>query len=386
MASTIAAAKSSPPNSSPSPATPPSHTIAAILQYTRSAPSSAQRVLTTAEPRRSSTSLPPSPANIPTTRRTTPSKSASSPLPSDPTTRIARVTTSSESCRSESSSSSRAPFSAAPSRDSRRTVSGLPSHNAAYHRSASSRVGPFAPDPTCPVSAASTPGRSSPPLGSISPTTRISRTLSTAFAKSSSEARELVSRTFDSVRDMHGSTAPMMDAKCGTSRGLSPASDTNSLSQLMHVTRVNSSAEPRHLSTKMSTSAPRSAFPCADLPSPLISARKSPSAPSACCLISRLGSLSMFSSPSAMSGRCVSMSISGTESSAAIQPTKNCRTYGFNTPMRSRNIGANVATSNPSTDSVTMSFTSLSSKCAAFWTFGSASADNLQSASKVSAK
>jgi hypothetical protein len=58
MASTIAAAKSSPPNSSPSPATPPSHTIAAILQYTRSAPSSAQRVLTTAEPRRSSTSPP----------------------------------------------------------------------------------------------------------------------------------------------------------------------------------------------------------------------------------------------------------------------------------------------------------------------------------------
>ena len=74
----------------------------------------------------------------------------------------------------------------------------------------------------------------------------------------------------------------------------------------------------------------------------------------------------MFSSPSSMSGRCVSMSISGTESNAVIQPTKNCLTYGFSTPMRSLSIDANFATSNASTDSVTISFTSLSSRCAAF--------------------
>mmetsp|Transcript_5658 Transcript_5658/g.23234 ORF Transcript_5658/g.23234 Transcript_5658/m.23234 type:complete len:377 (-) Transcript_5658:560-1690(-) len=363
MASTIAAAKSSSrPSSSPS-TSPPSRTIDAILQYVRSAPSSAQSILTTAEPLRSSTS-PPSLAKTVTTLRTTTSKSASSPAPRDPSTRIARVTTSSESCPSDASSSSR--VSSGASSDNRRTVSGLASHNAAYHRRASSRVGPFAPSPACFFSAARTPGRSSPRLmsDSISPYACLAAAI--VEASSSSDALAAVSLTLASVLDMQGKTAPMMDAKCGTRRGESPASDTNSLSQLMHVTRVNSSPDPPHLPTKIAASAPRSAPRCACLPSPLISARKSPRAPSACCLISLLGSLSMFSSPSSMSGRCVSMSISGTESKAVIQPTKNCLTYGFSTPMRSLSIGANFATSNASTDSVTISFTSLSSRCAAF--------------------
>mmetsp|Transcript_2750 Transcript_2750/g.11209 ORF Transcript_2750/g.11209 Transcript_2750/m.11209 type:complete len:378 (-) Transcript_2750:562-1695(-) len=364
MASTIAAAKSSSRPSSPL-TSPPSRTMDAILQYVRSAPSSAQSVLTTVEPLRSSKS-PPSLAKTVTTLRTTTSKSASSPAPRDPSTRIARVTTSSESCPSDASSSSSAPTPDA-SRDNRRTVSGLPSHNAAYHRKASSRVGPFAPSPACFFSAARIPGRSSPPADSISPIPR-AQALAAAVveASSSSDALAAVSLTLASVLDMHGRTAPMMDAKCGTRRGVSPASDTNSLSQLMHVTRVNSSPDPPHLPTKIPASAPRSAPRCARTPSPLISARKSPRAPSACCLISLLGSLSMFSSPSSMSGRCVSMSISGTESNAVIQPTKNCLTYGFSTPMRSLSIDANFATSNASTDSVTMSFTSLSSRCAAF--------------------
>ena len=86
-----------------------------------------------------------------------------------------------------------------------------------------------------------------------------------------------------------------------------------------------------------------------------------------------------------MSGRQASMSMSGAESSAEIHPTRNCRTYGFKMVMRSRSMGANARTSNEPL-SATMSFTSLSRRCAAFCTSASASALSLQSASKVTGK
>ena len=93
----------------------------------------------------------------------------------------------------------------------------------------------------------------------------------------------------------------------------------------------------------------------------------------------------MLSRPSRNSGRYSSMQIPGTLSSTVIQETRNCRTYGLSTVRRSRSSGMK-APMLKTLLSVTMSFTSRSSRCAAFCTFGSASALSLHSASKMSLK
>ena len=77
--------------------------------------------------------------------------------------------------------------------------------------------------------------------------------------------------------------------------------------------------------------------------------------------------------------------MSGAESAREIHPRQNCRTYGFKMSDAFASMGANARTSNEPL-SATMSFTSLSRRCAAFCTSASASALSLQSASKVTGK
>mmetsp|Transcript_5849 Transcript_5849/g.19378 ORF Transcript_5849/g.19378 Transcript_5849/m.19378 type:complete len:283 (+) Transcript_5849:1849-2697(+) len=192
-----------------------------------------------------------------------------------------------------------------------------------------------------------------------------------------------------------------------------PAICTNSRNHVTAVTRVNSSLArvcTSRVCDRDAKSHTEADVPFS-LPSPtptsscLISTRNVRSAPSACCRISRFGSLSICITPWKNRGNTESASISGIWSIAAIQPSKNCRRYGSarpfpsvpSSPANRLEIAApnNSVKVTPSTESAvpsfpssaptseTTSFVSRSRRCAAFCTSASASALRSHRLSKI---
>ena len=113
--------------------------------------------------------------------------------------------------------------------------------------------------------------------------------------------------------------------------------------------------------------------------------RNSPSRLSQRVEISGLGSSRMWNSGSRNSGKCLTISESGTLSSRLIQDTRNCLTNLSLVYILSLRIGTKATTSNFLL-SVTMSLRSLSSSSEPFLTFWSGSATTQEMELKMSVK